>query len=111
MTARQPRFPALLVLDGHDELIYLADPASWQAEAEGMQLMPDRDRLLDVDGHLYAPSMVGGGALRALDETMTYEDFTARVRQHLFAQADTCVSKAGFDSFAEGMAIVASQQG
>jgi hypothetical protein len=111
MTAPQPQFPAVLVLDGHDELIYLPDAASWQAEAEGMQLMPEKDRLVDVQGQLYAPSVAGGGVLRALHETMSLEEFATRVRQHLFAQADTCVSKAGFDSFAEGIAIVASQQG
>ena len=110
MTTQPPEFPAVLALEGHEELIYLADETSWRQEADGLQLIPEQDRLIDARGALFAPSVAGGGALRALGETMSLDEFGDRVRRHLFAQADTCITKAGFGDFAQGMAMVASCQ-
>ena len=102
-----PSFPAVLVLHGDDELIYLPDAAAWHDEAGHTRLFPGQDRLIDVQGRSFAPIPPAEGAADPADEgAVTLAEFEQLLRRHLFAQAQTCVSKAGIGSFAEGIAVV-----
>lgn len=106
----RPNFPAVLALHGSYELIYLADHQAWEEEAAGLRLLPGQDRLIDSDGVLFhadgdSCTLVAAGGRMAL------ADFAALIGRHLFAQAQTCITKVGLDSYAEGMEILRPGEG
>jgi hypothetical protein len=98
-----PEWPAILKLEGVDELVYLADEAQWREEQAALGAAAD-DRLVDSRGRVFhghdAPPL----------ETLPMTTFNQLVRAHLVAMQQCCVYKIELESYREGIRMVGETQ-
>ncbi|MCB1757129.1 MAG: hypothetical protein KDJ38_16525 [Gammaproteobacteria bacterium] len=83
-------WPAILVLEGEDELTYFSGEADFAAYivSEGSSLT-DADRLVDSSGDTFTVS----GSVTGPQRQTGLEEVTALVRAHLSQAGQCCVAK------------------
>lgn len=96
-------WPALLRLEGVDELIYVEDEAQWALEKNTLSHQTGGDFLVDTKGAVYTPQ----AGVPVPDGTMMpLEQFDELVRAHLVATQQCCVYKVRLASYMEGFRLV-----
>lgn len=107
MTYAEPVWPAVIIHQGDDELLYLADSEDWQQTAETLLFSADNDVLIDSQGQVFN-CLVGTAApdFKTVDREITLQDFTQILKQHMVALNQCCVSKLYIDSIAQGLQMV-----
>ncbi|WP_233080423.1 DUF4144 domain-containing protein [Rheinheimera soli] len=103
-------YPAIFKFSGQDELIYLADPSSFEQQYQLQQayLTPE-DLLIDATGQAYLLYQLkpDNTALPAQLRLFELPELTALVQAHFFALAQSCVVKIQAPSIAQLFGLVA----
>jgi hypothetical protein len=80
---KMPEWPAILKLEGIDELIYIADAQQWRREIKTLR-QSGGDLLIDANGSLYS---LQDDTLVSEDSPVPLAQFGELVRSHLVAHA------------------------
>lgn len=106
---KQINWPALLKLDGADDLLYLDSVQEWNLLSE--LRLGDEDRLCDSEGKLYKLQCLGQRILPvSLPQRIDLQQLNEWVRGHLVAMQQCCVYKVALQSITEGMRLVKETQ-
>ncbi|EKO3384908.1 DUF4144 domain-containing protein [Vibrio fluvialis] len=100
-------WPALLKLDGDDELVYLASEVQFHQECDEM-ILGTGDHLIDCQGHSHhIRSAENRLTLVADDKCYSAEEVCQLIQAHEFAAAQVCVTKIYFPTVEQAVRAMA----
>lgn len=91
------QWPALLKLEGDDELLYLADEQQFIHECSEM-ILGDNDQLIDTRGQSFHITTANGLELSLAAKRYSAAEVCQLIQAHEFAAAQVCVTKIYFPS-------------
>ncbi len=99
------KWPALLKLEGDDELCYFDSEQAYVDETKELILSKD-DHLIDSNGYVFAvkPGVENRLGLVAMGKIYTLEDITQLIQNHEFNAAQVCITKIAFSSIEQAIA-------
>ncbi|USH04578.1 DUF4144 domain-containing protein [Grimontia kaedaensis] len=102
-----PVWPAILKLDGDDELLFIASQSQFEDEATDM-IFSDEDMLIDSEGTCFLLSMKSQKIL-LVPHTKQFDaiEVSALVQAHEFCKAEVCLTKIHFPTVREAIAALA----
>ena len=108
-----PSWPALIKHHDEHELIYVASEQAWLQDAQ-LNRFPyaNEDQLIDSQGQLFRPVYQRQSQqveLQPLLCSLPLQDFNLLLRKHMCTQNTCCISKLTVSSFAQGFALIASE--
>lgn len=107
-------WPAVIKLQGDDELIFIASQQAWESSDERQQaFFSDDDCLVDSQGKVYRFSLAPNQSvmLRATDEYLDTEQLILLVKAHMSLIKACCVAKFYAENVAEAILAVQQIQG
>ena len=103
-------WPAVVVYDGDDELVYVESAKAWSREAESLLYNHKaNDYLIDSSGYIFNLAL-GNDAIDTeyTGQKITLETFLRRVRIHASNSHRCCIEKINFRTIAEGIKLIDS---
>ena len=104
-------WPAVVKIDGDDELTYIGSGDEWLRDAEShLYHHKGDDYLIDSCGHVFNLDQLHDNAINAeaTGNQMTLQDFVRLVRVHASSSHRCCIEKINFRNIAEGIRLIAS---
>lgn len=100
-------WPAVLKLEGDDELIYFDSEQVCMNEVKQLILSND-DHLIDSQGHVFAVQVgiENQLGLVATGKIYTLDDITQLIQNHEFNAAQVCITKIVFTSIEQAIAAL-----
>lgn len=100
-------WPALLKLQGDDELIYLRSHAHFEQECHDM-ILSEGDHLVDCLGHCFVCRRQDGRlVLQASGHCYSVSEVCQLIQAHEFAAAQVCVTKIYFATIEQAVKAMA----
>ncbi|EOD80025.1 hypothetical protein D515_01160 [Grimontia indica] len=102
-----PVWPAILKLDGDDELLFIASQSQFEDEATDM-IFSDEDILIDSEGASFLLSMESR-QISLAPHTKQFDaiEVSALIQTHEFCKAEVCLTKIYFPTVKEAIAALA----
>ena len=104
-------WPAIINVDGDDELTYVASHAQWinHPEWSAEEYAAD-DVMIDSAGRVYRlDNMINGCVLpTATGQVISVNQLITLVQRHAVLNSACCIEKIGFRNIEEGLVIIAS---
>ncbi|CZF82872.1 hypothetical protein GCE9029_03493 [Grimontia celer] len=102
-----PVWPAILKLDGDDELLFIANQSQFEDEATDM-IFSDEDILIDSEGASFLLSMANR-QISLVPHTKHFNaiEASALIQAHEFCKAEVCLTKIQFPTVREAIAALA----
>ena len=104
-------WPAVIVYDGDDELVYVGSEKEWIRDAEShLYNHNNGDRLIDSNGDIFSLDHVKGDIRNppATGDRIALDDFIRLVRIHASSSHRCCIEKINFRNIADGIRLTAS---
>lgn len=100
------RWPAVIWHRDDPELVYIKDGKQWNSDPDLAEWRYDeRDRLVDSNGECFALAFDQASNRCSIEPTgkiIDLQEFSSLIQQHMFALAQTCVSKVECRSYEDG---------
>jgi hypothetical protein len=88
------KWPAIIKLDGDDELIHVADADQLIGDIALLQMhFREQDRLIDSNGSVYRINNINSLTLTPTEDWMKLEEIEELLQLHLSNQGTCCVAK------------------
>lgn len=108
---KSPEWPAVIHHRDDPELTYVEDLEQWRNDPDLCEWRyDDDDRLIDSTGASFTLVFDTSTRRTTFEQTGTsvsLDEFAKLVQSHLFAMAQTCVSKVELRNYADGFATLA----
>jgi two-component sensor histidine kinase len=103
-------WPAVIVYDGDDELVYVESEKAWLSEAESLLYnIKANDCLIDSRGNIFKLARVHDAIeTERTGEQITLDAFIRLVRIHASNSHRCCIEKISFRTIAEGIKLIDS---
>lgn len=103
-------WPAVIIYDGDDELVYVESEKAWLSEAESLLYNhKHNDYLVDSSGYVLSLALIDDTIkTEHTGEQISLEAFTRLVRIHASNSHRCCIEKISFRSIADGIKLVES---
>ncbi len=100
-------WPALLKLEGDDELYYFGSEQECVNEIEQL-ILSNEDHLIDSQGRVFTvkPDSENQFGFVATGKTYTLDDITQLIQNHEFNAAQVCITKIVFTSIEQAIAAL-----
>lgn len=104
-------WPAVIQHREDAELVYIDSLERWSSDTDLCDWRYDEeDRLIDSNGECFSltfDSEQNRTRVERSEETVTLEEFTRMIQEHLFANAQTCISKVELRNYEDGFRTLA----
>lgn len=108
---RMINWPAIIYVDGDDELTYVASESEWNNHPEWSAAEYDvEDVMIDSTGVVYRIGSMSSGVVQLdkTDQKISVTQLVTLVKRHAALNNACCIEKMGFRNIEEGMTIIAS---
>lgn len=106
-----PTWPAVIHHRDDAELLYINDQAQWDSDPDLSCWQYDADdMLIDSAGHVFSLAYdrhKDSTCFIEQERSISLEDFSRLVQNHLFALANTCITKVVLRDYSDGFKTIA----